>query len=66
MQQHDFQKYMDNLSKHGIQAQLVREFLSKGLVKPAIRSIDVHLCKLETQAEVLRNIAMALREGEEV
>ena len=66
MQQHDFQKYLDSMSKHGIQAQLVREFLSKGLVKPAFQSINIHLNTLETQAEALRNIAMQLQEREEV
>ena len=64
--QQDFQRHLDNMTKHGIQAQLVREFITKGLAKPAIQSINIHLNKLETQATVLRNIALQLQEGEEV
>jgi len=52
------------MNEAGIQAQLVREFLSKGrrkgLRKAAIQSIELHLDKLELQASVLRNIAREL------
>jgi hypothetical protein len=53
-------KYIKRLDEHHIAAPLVREFLSKGLNRAAIKAIDTELEKLETNATVLRNVAREL------
>lgn len=65
MQQPCYQSYIERMNRAGIQAQLVREFLSKGLGIASLEAISSELRKLETQATVLRNIHRELESESE-
>ena len=65
MQRPCYQNHIDRMNRAGIQAQLVREFLSKGLRKASLEAISSELRKLETQATVLRDMHRELESESE-
>jgi len=48
------EKYLDKLRASNVDAPLVKEFLEKGCLKPAITSLTLKINTMETQLDTLR------------
>lgn len=62
MQHMKYWKYIKMLNEHHIRASLLREFLGKGLTKPAMMSIEEELKSIGYQAALLQRIYDELKE----
>ena len=54
------QKYLDELKKHNVDAPILKEFLERGCIKPAMDSLAMKINVMETQLEILRSMQWEL------